>query len=88
MANKNDGENDSGLVLDEKLVLTLTYDPKTYQVTIGGTQMPMSLAQMILGEAARLLEEQRRVAVMRSLQEQQVHRMMENQFLSGITGKH
>jgi hypothetical protein len=44
------------------LRLELVMDLATFQVSIGGEQMPISLAQMICGEALRLLDEQRRLA--------------------------
>lgn len=56
-----DESSDNGAHLEARhSVLTLTYDHQTHQVVIGGSPLPMSLGQMILSEAMRLLEEQRR----------------------------
>lgn len=53
----------------ERIVLALEYDPRTHQVTIGGMPMPLSLAQMICDEAARVLTEQRRMAAIAAMQQ-------------------
>jgi hypothetical protein len=53
----------------ERILLILGYDPRTHQVEIGGAAMPLSLAQMICDEAARVLAEQRRMAALVSLQQ-------------------
>lgn len=44
------------------LRLELVMDLATFQVSIGGEVMPISLAQMMCGEALRILDEQRRLA--------------------------
>jgi len=49
------------------LRLELTFDLASCQLTIGGDVMPISLAQMIVDEAARLLAEQRRMAAAQQL---------------------
>jgi hypothetical protein len=53
----------------ERIVLVLEYDPHTHQVTIGGTPIQISLAQMICDEAQRVLAEQRRMAALHALQQ-------------------
>ena len=52
-----------------KMQLVLEYDLASFQVTIGGDPMVLSLAQMICDEGARLLEEQRRIAAAQMLQQ-------------------
>lgn len=44
------------------LRLVLTYDPATYQVTLGGDPVPLALAQMMLAEVQEQLSIQRRTA--------------------------
>lgn len=56
-----------------KLTLTLTYDVESFQVSIGGDQIPLSLAQMMLDEAGRGLEQQRRIAAAAALRDQMAH---------------
>lgn len=51
----------AGISLDPASVLTLTYDHATHQVAISGDAIPLSLGQMIVDEARRLLEEKRRL---------------------------
>jgi hypothetical protein len=53
----------------ERIVLALEYDPRTHQIAVGGTPMPLSLAQMICDEAQRVLAEQRRMAALQALQQ-------------------
>lgn len=48
--------------------LTLTLHHDTLQVSIGGDQMPVALAQMIAGEAMRQLDQIRRIAAAQGLQ--------------------
>lgn len=60
LEHKGDGGN--GVRATGKMQLVLEYDLVSFQVTIGGHPMPLSLAQMICDEGARLLEEQRRAA--------------------------
>ena len=48
--------------------LVLEYDGETHQVIIGGDPMPISLAQMICGEAQRVMDEKRRAAAAMMLQ--------------------
>ena len=64
---KSDGGN--GVRATGKMQLVLEYDLVSFQVTIGGHPMPLSLAQMICDEGARLLEEQRRIAAAQVLQQ-------------------
>ncbi len=49
------------------LRLELTLDLTSFQVSIGGEAMPLSLAQMICDEALRLLAEQRKMAAAQQL---------------------
>ncbi len=65
-----DGNGEHGVEHQRVAVLTLTYNHETCLVTIGGTAMPIALAQMIAGEGMRLLEEQRRVAAAAAFQRQ------------------
>lgn len=65
----NDRDNDNGVRVTGKMQLVLEYDLASFQVTIGGQPMPLSLAQMICDEGARLLEEQRRIAAAKMLQQ-------------------
>jgi hypothetical protein len=66
-----DGDKGNGKPTIEQvehgLVLTLIYDQGTHQVAIGGAPMPLSLAMMIVDEGKRVLEEQRRLAMMQNL---------------------
>lgn len=63
------GSNGDGVVHSHQVsVLELSYDHVTHQVTVGGMPMALSLAQMILGEAGRILEEQRKIATVQALQ--------------------
>ncbi len=75
---KTNGERKPERIELERIsVLELTYNHTTCQVAIGGKPMPISLAQIILGEAMRLLEEQRRLALAQQLQ-QQAQQALEN----------
>jgi hypothetical protein len=64
------GNENGGARIGGKMVLELEYDCTTFQVTVGGTPMPVSLAQSICDEASRLLAEQRRVAAAMQLSRQ------------------
>lgn len=61
--------NGNGNGHGERIVLALEYDSRSHQITVGGTPMPLSLAQMICDEAARVLAEQRRMAAIVALQQ-------------------
>lgn len=65
------------------ITLALILDLETHQVGIGGEPMPLSLAQMICDEGARVLAEQRRIAVAQAMQQQ----MAEAQRTAAILGK-
>ena len=60
----------NGVTRHPVVVLSFTLDLETYQVSIGGQPMPVSLAQMIAGEGMRVLEEQRRAAAAMILRQQ------------------
>lgn len=66
---ENRSQDGNGVRVTGKLQLVLEYDLVSFQVTIGGQPMPLSLAQMICGEGARLLEEQRRVVAAKLLRQ-------------------
>lgn len=71
MADNGNGKPDAEApALDRIYILTLTFNEHTFQVSIGGEAMPVSLAQMIVGEAMRLLEETRRLDVAQQLKAQ------------------
>jgi hypothetical protein len=50
-----------------EVVLTLTYNLDTFQVTIGGDPIPVALGQMMLDEAGRQLEQMRRLGAAHEL---------------------
>jgi lipopolysaccharide biosynthesis regulator YciM len=77
---------DNGVRVARQSVLTLTLDHESMLVAIGGTAMPIALAQMICDEAMRLLDEQRRVAAMRVLQQQQAEAVRTAQILGRVRG--
>ena len=52
-----------------KRTITLTLDPVTMQVSLGGDEMPLSAAMMICDEGLRVLGEMRREAAALMLRE-------------------
>jgi hypothetical protein len=66
------------------LTLTLTYDPATFQVLIGGDALPLNLAQMMLDEAGRQLEQQRRLAAALDARRQAAEQLQTQAILSNL----
>jgi len=64
------GNGELGVAHEQVLILTVTFNTRTAQVNYKCTEMPFALAQMIMGEVQRQLEEQRRAAVAMALQTQ------------------
>jgi hypothetical protein len=64
---KPDSNGKDGAHMAGKMQLVLEYDCLSFQVTICGDVMPLSLAQMICDEGARVLAEQRRLAAAQQL---------------------
>lgn len=62
MENNGGNGGDNGVGVLQKHRLVLVYDTATHQVSIEGDALPLSLAQMMLDEAARVLTETRRRA--------------------------
>lgn len=70
MAGTDHTPKDNGVSSERVSVLSFEYNHETHQVSIGGTPMQLSLAQMIAGEGLRVLEEQRKLAGARLLRQQ------------------
>jgi hypothetical protein len=87
MAKENGDVQDVALEISKSYVLTLTYSPVSHQVTVGGESMPISLAQMIVGEASRLLEEQRRVASAQLLRQQLAQEQENARIAAAVRGQ-
>lgn len=66
------------------LVLTVTMNTRTAQVTFACPDMPIALAQMIVGEVARQLEEQRRLAVAQQLQQRALEQQRTQEILAKV----
>ena len=66
--------------------LVLTYDHETHQVLISGDPLPVSLGQMMLDEAARVLDELRRHASVQKLREQLTQQQRAAQILEMTRG--
>jgi len=64
------GNGNSGSERQKFTVLKLVYDHQTCQVQIDVHDAPCGLLQMMLGEAARQLDEQRRAAMALQLRHQ------------------
>jgi hypothetical protein len=86
MDNGNPTRTDNGVHLAGKIALVLEYDCVTHQVSIGGDTMQCSLAQMICDEGARVLAEQRRMAVAMALQQQMAERAQAQAIANSVRG--
>lgn len=69
MSNSN-GDGEHGVHTHKTTVLTVVYDHETCLVSLGVKDAPCGLLQMMLNEAMRQLEEQRRAAMAIELQRQ------------------
>ncbi len=66
--------------------LILTMETDTFQVTIGGDVMAISLAQMIVDEGARLLESQRRLAQAQMLKQHMAQEAADEAIRQALAG--
>jgi len=67
----SDSGSDNGCVrVFQKHQLTLVYDTATHQVSIVADGLPLSLAQMICDEGARVLDGMRRMAALGQMQKE------------------
>jgi len=78
------GNGERGIEHHPVALLTLTLDLTTHQVAIGGQSLPLSLAQMIVGEGMRLLEEQRRMAAAQMLRQQLVEQVENDRIAAAL----
>lgn len=86
MDDRNPTRKDNGVTVTGKATLVLQYDCVTYQVGIAGDVMPLSLAQMICGEAARVLDEQRRIAAAQQLRQQIAEQDIAQRIAASVRG--
>jgi hypothetical protein len=77
----------NGVRVAGEIVLELRYDCVSFQVSIGGEPMALSLAQMIVDEGARVLAEQRRLAAAMQLQKQMQEQAHAQEIARRVSGR-
>lgn len=75
--NKNEAPEAEKLAERKRYVLQLILDAETFQMTLGGTPIPICLGQMMVDEAGRILATMR-VAADAKIEEQQRARAASN----------
>lgn len=87
MSNRDEGKTLAGLVQVSGVVrLELTMDFGTGALSIGGDVVPISVGQAILDEAARVLEEKRRVAAALQLRQVMAEAQADAQLRDKLSG--
>lgn len=84
---KPDDNGNQGAAETHHAMLVVRLDLETFQVSIGGDVMPISLGQMMCEEALRVLGEQRRLAAAKQLGEAIQDAARTKQILDSVTGR-
>ena len=84
---KPDEDNGNGAGVTNHAMLVVRLDLETFQVSIGGDVMPISLGQMMCEEALRVLGEQRRLAAATQLGQAIQDAARTKQILDSVRGR-